>query len=50
MSHHSINLHHRDFGKLIKLSETVAVMQGFQWQCNNLVVRKDGHALTGDSS
>lgn len=50
MSHHSINLHNRDLGKLIRLSETVAVMQGFQWQCNNLVVRKDGHALTGDSS
>lgn len=36
-------------GRVIELSPTVTLIQGVVWQCNCVVIRKDGHALAGDA-
>jgi glyoxylase-like metal-dependent hydrolase (beta-lactamase superfamily II) len=36
-------------GRVIPLSPTVTLIQGAVWQCNCVVIKKDGHALAGDA-
>lgn len=36
-------------GRTIPLSPAATLIQGVVWQCNCVVIRKDGHALAGDA-
>ncbi|MFO0997449.1 MAG: MBL fold metallo-hydrolase [Alphaproteobacteria bacterium] len=36
-------------GTVSSLSPSVTLIQGVVWQCNCVVIRKDGHALAGDA-
>ena len=36
-------------GQTIPLTPTATLIQGVVWQCNCVVIRKDGHALAGDA-